>query len=86
MALLARHFKPPADLADDGLRALTHCRSRRIWPSHLPLCRNLNPFAGTPLKDRLMGAAAWLVPDSHTFFDARFSCRELKRFVRIDLD
>jgi hypothetical protein len=26
------------------------------------------------------------VPDSHTFFDARFSCRELKRIVRIALD
>jgi hypothetical protein len=24
--------------------------------------------------------------DTHTFFDARFSCRELKRFVRIALD
>jgi hypothetical protein len=32
-----------------------------------------------------MRAAAWLVPDSRTFCDARFSCRELKRFVGIAL-
>jgi hypothetical protein len=32
-----------------------------------------------------MSAPAWLVPDSRTFFDARFSCRELKRFVGIAL-
>src|SRR5580704_10759217 len=36
--------------------------------------------------DRLTRAAAWLVPDSHTFFDARFSCRELKRFMSIARD
>src|SRR5580658_5639616 len=29
---------------------------------------------------------ALLVPNSHTFIDAQFSCRELKRFVRIALD
>jgi hypothetical protein len=36
--------------------------------------------------DRMMRATAWLVPDSHRFFDARFSCRKLMRFVRIALD
>src|SRR5580692_10620579 len=30
-----------------------------------------------------MRAQASLVPDSRTFFDPRFSCRELKRFVGI---
>jgi hypothetical protein len=47
---------------------------------------NSRPFFGNAENHRLTGAAARLVPDYHTFFDTRFSRRELKRFVRIALD
>jgi hypothetical protein len=51
-----------------------------------PPCHQLNPFSETPANHRLTGSCRYLVPDSHTFFDARFLRRELKRFVRIALD
>jgi hypothetical protein len=50
------------------------------------MSRILNRFLGAPTNHPLMPATAGLVRDFHTFVDARFSCRQLKRFVGIVLN
>ena len=52
--------------------------ARRRQYSHSPV--RIAGRSGIPPFD---ASRCWLVPDSHAFFDARFWCRELKRFVRI---
>ena len=80
LGLLAALERWPSPTASRVLTsALEHCKDGDSFSrSHT--------FSGTSINRPNDDAVPWCVSDSHTFGEARFSCRELIRFVRIALD